>query len=80
MLLSNEASSVGELQWFNITPDQWQMHMKKVASARVVIKSANVTCPQSLSVDVSDVAVSTNLPLPCLQGIWSKATELLQAP
>ena len=71
---------VGELQWFNMTPDQRQMHMKKVASARVVIKSANVICPQSLSVDVSDVAVSTNLPLPCLQGIWSKATELLQAP
>ena len=55
--------------------------MKKVASARVGSKSANanVTCPQSLSVDVSDVA-SANLPLPCLQGIWLKATELLQAP
>ena len=54
--------------------------MKMVASARVVTKSANVSYPQSLSVDVSDDAVSTNLPLPCLQGIWSKVTELLQAP
>ena len=71
---------VGESQWFNMTPHQRQIHMKKVASTRVGSKSANVTCPQSLSVDVSDVVASTNLPLPCFQGIWSKATELLQAP
>jgi hypothetical protein len=71
---------VEESQWFSMTPQQRQIHMKKVASARVGKKSANVTCPQSLPVDVSDVAASTNLPLPCPQGIWSKATELLQAP
>lgn len=65
-----------ELQWFNMTPDQWQMHMK-VVSTRVVSKSANVNCPQLL---ISDVAASTNLPQPCLQGIRLKATKLLQAP
>ena len=70
---------VGELQWFSITPEQRKMHMKKVASARVVTKSATISSPQVLSLDISDVAVSTGLPLPCLQGIWSKANELLQS-
>ena len=59
---------VEESQWFSMTPDQWQMHLKKI---RVVRKSAIVSCPQSLSVDVSDVAACANMPLPCLQGIWS---------
>ena len=71
---------VEELQWFSMTPDQRRIHLKKVASARVVSKSASSTSSQPLSVSVSDVAASTSLPLPCLQGIWSKATELLQTP
>ena len=54
-----------------MTLEHRQMHMK-VASARVVSKE--------LSVAVPDIATSTNLPLPCLQGIWSKATEFLQTP
>ena len=36
--------------------------------------------PLSLSLDVSSVSEGIAVPLPCLQGIWNKATELLNTP
>ena len=72
---------VKESQWFSMTPVQREAHLKKVASVRITnnsITSDLSSITQALSIDVSEVAASTNVPLPCLQGIWSKPTKLLQ--
>ena len=70
---------VEESHWFNMTPHQRQIHMKKVASARVGGKSANVTA-LSLYRLMSPMLHPPICHPPCFQGIWSKATELPQAP
>lgn len=70
-----------------MNPQQRQAHLKKVASTPVISSrcvlsdAAKVSsAPLSLSVDVDNVASMVTIPLSCLQGIWSKATELLNTP
>ena len=41
---------------------------------------ANDVSQLSLSLDVSSVSEGITVPLPCLQGIWKKATDLLNTP
>lgn len=40
----------------------------------------DLTVASSLTVDVKAVADSVRIPLNCLEGIWSKASELLKTP
>ena len=67
---------------------QRQKHISKVHSVVLseVQSSESVSVPRltnlssggMLSVDANTVAKSTNLPFTCVEGIWTKATELLQ--
>jgi len=64
-----------------MNPEQRQAHLQKVAKTAVSTnrrdESDDIVTPLSLSVDVESVAESVSIPLSCLQGIWIKATELL---
>ena len=69
--------------WFSMTPEKRRAHFQKVASAPVT-SGDRASAPQgqfqpslSLSVDVHSLSELVSLPLPCLEGIWQKATELL---
>ena len=72
---------VSETKWFKMNPEQRQAHLQKVAKTAVSTnrrdESDDIVTPLSLSVDVESVAESVSIPLSCLQGIWIKATELL---
>ena len=79
---------VAETRWFKMKPEQHQAHLRKVATASVNTStkltetgsSSSLTkdvSPLSLSLDVSSVSEGIAVPLPCLQGIWNKDTELL---
>ena len=67
---------------------QRQKHISKVHSVVLseVQSSESVSVPRltnlssggMLSVDAKTVAKSANLPFTCVEGIWTKATELLQ--
>ncbi len=68
-----------------MNPQQRQTHLRKVATTPATCCSssssqATASTPLSLSVDVESVAAAVSVPLPCLQGVWKKATELLNTP
>ena len=75
---------VSESKWFKMNPEQRQVHLQKVAKTAVSTgrhgESDDIVTPLSLSLDVESVAESVSIPLSCLQGIWGKATELLNTP
>ncbi len=83
---------VPETKWFTMKPEQRQAHLKKVATTPVTSTSDGLTSagigssqtkvvsPLSLSIDVQSVSEAVTIPLPCLQGVWKKATELLNTP
>ena len=87
---------VAETRWFKMKPEQRQAHLRKVATASVNTSTSDISddvtetggdssltkdvSPLSLSLDVSSVSEGIAVPLPCLQGIWNKATELLNTP
>lgn len=69
---------VSEDKWFGMNQAQRQAHFKKVALAKVIVEPIACTSaiPQTLSMDIDEVALKVNLPLPCLSGIWQKAESL----
>ena len=57
---------------------------KKVAFAKVVEEpttslSTSASSAVSMAMDIDEVALKVDLPLPCLQGIWQKAENLLSS-
>ena len=84
---------IPESKWFAMSTMQREQHLKKFACASVSDISStsdlttnvpsetlgrDLTLASSLSVDVNTVAVAVRIPLNCLEGIWSKAAELLK--
>ena len=84
---------VPEIKWFAMSTIQIEQHLKKFASASVTEVSSpgdldtavlseylgrDLTLASSLLVDVNTVACHGQIPLTCLEGIWSKAAELLK--
>ena len=76
---------VSEVQWYKMTPQQRRKHLDRVARASVG-NEPSYSVPPSLasdssmpvlSVDVQQAANEIAIPLACLQGIWTKASELL---
>lgn len=82
---------VPETKWFAMSTSQREQHLKKFASASVSDVSSpsdpttnvpsaclgrDLTLASSLSIDVN-TACTGRIPLNCLEGIWSKAAELL---
>ena len=80
---------VKEAKWFAMTVQQRQKHILAFNRAEVVsmvdhlhnssissVKS-KTTCGMSLSVSCEDFVKDVNIPLKCLEGIWEKATQLL---
>ena len=59
-----------------MTPDQRQAHLRKV-STMTVKNSQPMPGSLEMSVNVQSVSELVNIPLPCLEGIWKKATALL---
>lgn len=76
---------VPESQWYKMTPQQRKKRLDPNAHASVTGHTSTPSCdsPRSassasvLSVDVQQVASEVTIPLAFLQGIWTKATELL---
>ena len=84
---------VPESQWFRMTERQRLDHMKRVATAKVVviespfqadvggtISASTGDKNKLLSVDFNSVAANVSVPLECLRGILDKAEELLNLP
>ena len=69
---------VDENQWFSMSKEQRQAHLKKVSEAQV--SEFTQSQSQSLSVSINDVESLINIPLPCLEGIWKKAADLIATP
>ena len=76
---------MAETVWFNMTPEKCGAHLRKVASTplsssldvHATTSQGHLQPSLSLSLDVNSVSEMVNIPLPCLEGIWKKATELL---
>ena len=80
---------VPESQWFLMTPAQRKNHLSKFHTAAVKDPNDILQCsdsmdtnispivPHTLSCDVTNASEKLDIPLPCLQGIWSKAEKLL---
>ena len=80
------ALEICEAKWFKMSIQQRQSHLKKVATVGVVsntqktlISNLPVANALPLDIDVESVAASVTVPLPCLQGVWKKATELISS-
>lgn len=76
---------ISEARWFAMTTEQRHIHLKKVAACPVTDGGDNIFLQageslQRLSMDVDSVSSLVNVPLPCLKGIWQKASELLASP
>ena len=81
---------VPETKWFAMSTIQREQHLKRFASASVTeagdldtavsseCLGRDLTLAFSLSVDVNTVACHGRISLTCLEGIWSKAAELLK--
>ena len=84
---------VPETKWFAMSTMQRERHLKKFACASILDVSStsdlttnvpseslgrDLTLASSLSVDVNTVAGAGRILLNCLEGIWSKAAELLK--
>ena len=69
---------VDENQWFAMSQEQRQAHLKKVSAAQV--NELTQSHSKSLSMNIRDVETLINIPLPCLQGIWEKAADLISTP
>ena len=80
---------IQETKWFAMTVQQRQKHIMAFNRAKVVstvhhlhdlstssLENKN-TCSTSLSVSCEDFSKDVIVPLKCLEGIWEKATQLL---
>ena len=73
-----------EQVWFTVTAQQRQKHLSRVHSVSLMeaedtSSHSNMRCggDGKLSMDAETVAKSSNLPIPCVEGILNKASELL---
>ena len=71
-----QSLQVAENKWFKMTTDQRQTHLRKVLTMPVK-NSQPMPGSLEMSVDVQSVSELVNIPLPCFEGIWKKATTLL---
>lgn len=75
-----------EGKWFGMNIQQRQKHISVVNKTEVAdhthdasISSVRSVCDLPLSVSFEDAAKRANIPLKCLEGIWGKATRLLNS-
>lgn len=84
---------VAEDKWFAMNPEQRQRHLSRVQSAEVCSQSDATLSTRAepraesfchgkansctLSVDFDSAAMQVNVPVGCLEGIWTKASALL---
>ena len=88
-----QSFKVPESKWFAMTQPQRQQHLTKFAAASLsdisfdtnvgssssLSVGRDVSAPSVLSVNLETFAGSVRVPRNCLDGIWSKASELLTA-
>ena len=70
---------VDHLQWMRMTPKQRELHLRKVATVKVVGSLTNTNDYSSLSLSPEEANIAT-LPIETVCGIWCKAQELLKTP
>ena len=79
---------VDQLQWVRMTSKQRELHLRKVATRKVVgslsntdetsvLDDGNDYSPLSLSPEEANLS---NIPLETVRGIWTKAKSLLETP
>ena len=78
-----------EMKWFAMNSEQQKKHLQQLQNVQVSdsfntsslpSKSISQECtPQtpSLSMSVEDASEQVNIPLNCLEGVWAKASELV---
>ena len=77
---------VSETKWFAMSSEQRQKHISHIQSVQLVAAKANPLPvsesinihPHTLSVDMENASVQTNIPVNCLRGVWKKASDLLK--
>ena len=79
---------VPETKWFSMSQSQRTSHLNKFAAASLSdVNESEInelcigrdnTLSSTLSVHVDSFASEVRIPRPCLEGIWSKAAELLK--
>ena len=81
---------IPESQWYKMTSQQRKKHLDRIFHTQSIttssldppsiessLPSSSPQLSSALSVDVQEFASNVTIPLACLQGIWTKATELL---
>ena len=69
---------VAEDDWFKMSGDQRERHLKKVAQANVSKEVNQIAC--QLPVSSEKFHTGLKLPLSVIQGIWKEASELVSNP
>ena len=67
---------VEESEWFRMSTEERQRHLKKVHSTlpgKLNVVSSDITMPVDEAIEL------LNIPAPCLEGIWQKASMILSS-
>lgn len=72
---------ISESKWFQMSSQQRKEHLLKLQSVSVKpltsFSSSQMVVAHELPLDVETAAAQLNIPISCLEGIWSKASKLL---
>lgn len=81
-----------ETEWFAMSSERQKKHITCVQSVQSVATKTNTppmsdvvkslqqsnSCSESLSVDLKQASLQTNIPVNCLHGLWKKANDLIR--